>query len=285
MGPIWCVILSWNGREETLGCLETVAALRRRPDRVVVIDNGSQDELGPALKRRFPWVMYRHLPENVGFAAGMRLGMAAAVQQGAEYIWTLNNDTRLDPDCLDRLLEALAAEPRAAAVAPKILLADPPGRIYFRGGVFSRITLKPLHPGENRADPEPGDAEVRRMDFLNGCAPFFRVRALAETGGYTGGFWAYFEDADLSLRLRARGWLLLYQPRARVIHRHGAALQANAGPGLRGTVSPFKWYLVTRNRLWLLRMHGTIIQKMLGGAWFLAWSLFAGVLLAARGRP
>lgn len=282
---VWAVMLSWNGREDTLACLRTLKAQTRRPDTILVIDNGSTDGLEPAVRREFPEVAYWALERNLGFAGGMNVGLRRALEQGADYIVTPNNDTFLDPRCLERLLAALEAEPQAGAAAPKIYLEQPAGTIYFNGGFFSRATLKPTHPGENRLDPNPDDRTVREISFLNGCCPLFRGRALRAVGLFHEPFFAYFEDADLSLRLRAAGWRLLLVPEARVIHRSGVSFQRNAGPAAQGTVSPWKWFLLTRNRLWLLRMHGRWWQLTCGVPFVIVSRLLIAVVLTLRGRP
>jgi len=281
---VWTVILSWNGREDTLACLETLAKQTVQPDEILVVDNGSRDGLEAPLRQRFPRARYLFNERNLGFAGGMNLGVNRALAAGADYIFTPNNDTLLAPKCLEYLSDALDRYPDAAGVAPKIYFYDPPGKIYFNGGYFTRATVNPRHSG-NREDRDLGKTEIRKTGFLNACCPLFRARALRETGLYDEAFFAYYEDGDLSLRLLKKGWKLLLAPAAEVIHRHGVSCQKNTGQNQKGNTSSTKWFLMTRNRLWLLRKHGRWWQKAIGVPFILASRSVLMVLQVLRGRP
>lgn len=282
---VWAVVLSWNGREDTLACLDTLTRQTRPLDHILVVDNGSQDGLEAPLRAAYPDAEYLFQPVNLGFAGGMNLGLRRALAAGAEYILASSNDTLLEKDCLRAMIAALESRPQAAAVAPKIFFHEPPGTIYFNGGCFTWATLRPCHPGELKPEPAPPSTAVREITFLNGCCPLFRAEALRRTGLYDETFGAYYEDADLSLRLRDQGWRLYLAPEAVVIHRHAASFRANAEPGQQGTVSPLKWYLMTRNRLWLLRKHGRWWQKALGFTLVAVSRSVLMILQVLRGRP
>ncbi len=282
---VWAVVLSWNGREDTLACLETLFRQSRMPDKVVVVDNGSQDGLEAPLRQAYPRVEYVYQAINLGFAGGMNLGLRRALDSGAEYILTPSNDTLLREQSLEKMLLALEARPEVGGAAPKIYFHNPAGHIYFNGGYFTRATLRPSHPGELKPEKPPILTLPREMTFLNGCCPLYRARALHQVGLYDEGFGAYYEDADLSLRLQQGGWKLLLVPEAVVIHRHAAAFQANADQNMPGTVSPLKWFLMTRNRLWLLRKHGRWWQKALGIALVVSSRAVLMLLQILRGRP
>lgn len=282
---VWVVILSWNGREDTLRCLRSIQQQTLQPQRIVAIDNGSQDGLEEPLAREFPQVQYRHLPENLGFGGGMNAGLRLALEAGADFILALNNDAWLQPDCLEKLLAALQAEPAAAAVSPKIYLQAPAGHIYFNGGRFTRLSLKPVHAGENRPDAAPADAQTRATEFLNACCPLFRSAALKQTGLFDASFFAYYEDADLSVRLRRAGWTLLVAPGAKAVHGSGRSFQRNAGSRPQGTTTPWKWFLDTRNRLWFLRRYGSWWQKAAGRLVVACARLGLCLALLLRARP
>lgn len=283
---VWAVVLSWNGREDTLACLATLESQTRPLDRILVVDNGSTDGLEAPLRAAHPCAEYFYQPMNIGFAGGMNLGLRRALAGGAEYILAASNDTLLEKDCLLAMIAALESQPDAAAVAPKLFLSEPPGTMYYNGGRFSWTTLRPYHPGELKPDPRPQETAARETAFLNGCCPLFRASALRDVGLFDEAFHAYFEDADLSLRLGKRGWKLLLAPGAVVIHHNAASFRKNAGlPVQQGTISPNKWFLVTRNRLWLLRKHGRWWQKALGYPLVAMVRLLIMGVLVLRGRP
>jgi GT2 family glycosyltransferase len=278
MPAIWSVILSWNGRADTLQCLESLKRQTLPPGKIVVVDNGSTDGLEKALVTAFPEVQYHHLPENLGFGGGMNAGFRMALQAGADYIFALNNDTILAPDCLEKLIAGLELDPRAGAASPWIYFTGPEKKIYFAGGRFTRATLNPVH------QPALREEGVREIGFMNGCCPLFAAKALKSAGLYDERFFVYYEDADLSLRIRQAGFTLLLVPQARVEHRHAGATKANDRRDYAGTVSPFTRYIMTRNRLWLLRKHGAWWQKAMGLIFVAATRLILLLLTLLRGR-
>lgn len=277
MPLIWTVILSWNGREDTLRCLCSLRRQTLAPGKILVVDNGSSDGLEKALADSFPDVRYHFLPENRGFGGGMNAGFKLALEAGADYVLALNNDTILEPDCLEILAASLQANPGAGAVSPKIYFSGPGERVYFAGGDFTAATLNPVHR-------DAAGMAVREIRFMNACSPLFRRQALEAVAGYDERFFVYYEDADLSLRIRKAGFGLLLAPQAVVRHAHAAASKANDRKDYPGTVSPFTRYIMTRNRLWLLRKHGNGLQKLLG-ILFVGATRFGLLLLTlVRGR-
>jgi GT2 family glycosyltransferase len=282
---IWVIMLNYNGREDTLACLESVYRQSLQPETVLVIDNGSTDGLREVLPQRFPQVKYRYQPTNLGFTGGMNLGLKLALEGGAEFMLLPNNDTVLADDCLERLWQVLATHPEAGAVSPKIFLDENQRYVYFDGGHFTHWTLNPVHDGPWRAALMPMSAMLREITFINGCCPLFRREALERVGLMDASYFIYYEDADISLRLRQAGYHLFVEPQAIVIHEHAAASRRNAGPTLKGRVHPTTWYYMTRNRLWLLRKHGRWWQIALGVPLVLGSRLVLMLLQVLRGRP
>jgi GT2 family glycosyltransferase len=92
------------------------------------------------------------------------------------------------------------------------------------------------------------------VDFISGCCLLLRREVFEAHGLYDAAFFAYDEDADWCLRMRARGLRLDYTPAARLRHKVSASLRKQ-DPG-QGTLSPLQHYFQTRNRLWILRRHG-----------------------------
>src|SRR3954447_1414999 len=98
-GPhVAIVILAWNGREDTLRCLESVDALDWDDLSTIVVDNGSSDGVVEAVRERFPHVRVIRSERNLGFAGGNNLGLRAAHEAGADYLMILNNDTVIAPN-------------------------------------------------------------------------------------------------------------------------------------------------------------------------------------------
>jgi GT2 family glycosyltransferase len=175
------------------------------------------------------------------------------VEQGAEWILILNNDTVLGPDAIEHLLDAARSyDGRVGGVVPKILYHDEPDRIWYAGGEFSPLRGLGIHWKDGELD-DPGDSQIRDVSFMTGCCCLLSAEAMGQLGGFAESFFAYVEDAELSLRLGEAGYRMLYQPRARVLHH-------SAPPG--SEPSPFQIRQRDRNRRRVMRTHFSYWQRV-----------------------
>ena len=140
------VILNWNGASDTVACLRSCAHLVDRPaPAIVVVDNASTDESVPEIHGEFPATPVIEAPSNLGYAGGNNLGIRWALEAGSEYIWLLNNDTRVAPRALAELVDALRADRGAAMAGSKILYDADPDRLWspFRGRAAQGCSIHP----------------------------------------------------------------------------------------------------------------------------------------------
>src|SRR5262252_9133299 len=108
------VIVNWRRPEATRVCLQALAALQSRNWFAVVVDNGAADFSLEGLRTTLPDAAYARSPVNLGFAGGYNLGMRAALERGAEWVWFLNDDAAPEPDALAELLAAARRPPAPA---------------------------------------------------------------------------------------------------------------------------------------------------------------------------
>ncbi|HLU39233.1 MAG TPA: glycosyltransferase family 2 protein [Planctomycetota bacterium] len=233
------VLVNWNGAEFLPPCLRSIAAQTYAGAvNTIVVDNGSHDGSLELLRRDFPEV--RVLVNDVNnYARANNRGVAAA---DTPFVLQLNTDTELEPECIARLVDRLAARPDAAAAMPKILYPD--GRLYSTG-----VLQRPDLYWVDRDEGEPDDGRRDREEDLfgvSGCCALHRREVWLAAGGLDEAFHMYYEDVEFSLRLRARGHALLYVPAARVRHvGHGSIAKTAHGKDVLGE----------RNRLLVLAAH------------------------------
>ena len=103
---IFIIIINWNGKRDTIECLESLEKLEYKNCEIVIVDNGSKDNSVDTLKNRFPQINLLEARRNLGFAGGNNLGMRYALEHGADFILLLNNDTIADGDLINQLLAA-----------------------------------------------------------------------------------------------------------------------------------------------------------------------------------
>lgn len=217
--PSVSIIIPTYGKVRlTLRCLASIAAYPPAAAvEVIVVDDASGD---PALGqlRRVRGLTLLTTPRNLGFIGACN--HAAGFAKG-EFLLFLNNDTLVRTGWLDSLLALLRARPDAGAAGSKLLY--PTGRLQEAGGIIWRDAT-----GANygRGDDPflPVYNYAREVDYCSGASLMVRRALFTELGGFDPRYApAYYEDADLAFRLRARGYVTLYQPRSEVVHIEGAS--------------------------------------------------------------
>jgi len=208
----------WNGRRWLDGCVGSVLAQTRRPDAVIIVDNGSEDGSPDHVRERFPGVRVVELGFNTGFAGAANAGLRAA---GTDFVALVNTDVRLEPDWLERACAVLEATPQAASVATKMLDLEDSSVVYDAGDILRRDGACEQR-GRFRQDDGRFDHPGEVFGACAGAAVYRRAPVL-ELGGFDERFFLYLEDVDLALRLRLAGWRCMYEP--------AVALHAGEGSG------------------------------------------------------
>ena len=246
------IILNWNGWPATRQCLSGLVEHVDRDDvRVIVVDNNSRTDNFADFQSLFPTIEFIRLERNRGFSGGSNFGLQRANDLVNKYALLLNNDALVHRGFLEPLISALETDERRAA-ASAVILQDGNDALY--GRTFSLgtgvITSGRLSDLENQP--------YVISDFVSGCAVLLRMSALKDVGFFDEQFFAYFEDVDLSLRLRKAGYLVGYATASRVDHEGSLSVA-----GADGTTSELKHYLMMRNSLLLVRKHGSIGEKLI----------------------
>ena len=295
------VVLSWNGREDTLACLRSLARVSEPELHVIVVDNASSDGTAEAVAQEFPEVELVRSEENLGFAGGMNLGLRRALEVGADYALTLNNDTVVGAALVTALVEEAERRRDAGALCSKILFFDPPDRVWYAGARYDpRRGYQRRHRGYGERDGA-AYADVVETERACGAAMLVPRRVLERVGLFDESLFAYVEDVDWSLRARKLGLPLLVVPSSRVWHKVSTATGGESSPttiyyNLRNTLvvcerhaplaAPGTW----RRRLVVLVVHAgqallsTRRGEALAAAWD-GWRDFRRGRLGARGTP
>jgi GT2 family glycosyltransferase len=218
------VVVNWNGRQLLETCLPSIAALDypRECRELIVFDNGSADGSVEWLARRWPEVRVLGSESNLGFAEACNRAAAAG---GGEILALVNNDLRVEPSWLTRMVEALRS---TGAVAAGSRILDWDGLHYdFDGGTMNFYG----HGASRRyGRPYTGDrsSEPTAALFACGAAMIVERERFLETGGFDPEYFAYFEDVDLGWRLWVEGERVVYVPGAVAYHQHhGSRLDAD----------------------------------------------------------
>lgn len=244
------VVLSFNGRDDTLACLASLERLRWDRLTAIVVDNGSVDGTVEAIHAGFPDVTAIRSAENLGFAEGNNIGMRAALDAGADYVLILNNDTIVDPGLVEELVGEAERRPDAGALCPLIRYVDPPDRIWYAGARFDpRSPHNGRHTGYGERDAGQYHA-VREIGRATGAAMLVPREVIERVGYLDRRLFIQVEDVEWSLRMRAAGYRILFVPHGLVSHRVGMS----SG----GERSPLTAYYEMRNTLVVCSRHAPL---------------------------
>ena len=249
------VILTWNGRNDTLECLRSLVPVWSDRIRGILVDNGSTDGTAEAVKHEFPDLILLENRENLGFTEGSNVGIRYALDHGTDYVLLLNNDTVVDKGFLRELLQVAARSDRIGFVSPKIYFSDPPDMLWFAGARFYSWCGYGRMVGYREKDCGQYD-EVREIDRPCGCAVLVSRRLCEEVGLMDPGIFLYSDEVEWTLRARKKGFEAYYAPQARVWHKVSASV------GQEG--SPDAMYYGVRNTLHALNSQEPLTSALMG---------------------
>ncbi|MSQ15669.1 MAG: glycosyltransferase family 2 protein [Dehalococcoidia bacterium] len=270
--PMVCVIvLTWNGKGDTLECLASLRFVNYSNFEIVVVDNGSVDGTAESVSRSFPQVKLIINRDNLGFAEGNNVGIRYALENGADYVLLLNNDTIVDSGFVSELVSAALGHPEAGVLGPKIYFYYDLNRIWYAGGKWEEQRAQFSHIGGWQVDDDHQFDNIAATDYICGCALFASARVLREVGLLERKFFLTYEDSDWCFRTRKAGYVCLVVPEARIWHKVSRSFG--------GEESPMRKYFMTRN--WLLWMERNIPRHKKPAtyrrAFWSFWLAFRGV--------
>lgn len=256
MMDVAIIVLNWNGYKDTIDCLKSIEKLviGKNNVKTFVVDNASTDDSVKEIEKFIKQSKNISLivsKKNLGFAGGNNLGIKQAMKENAQYIFVLNNDTLLDSKLIQELLKVARAHPDAGLVSPKIYFAkgyeyhkkysksDLGKVIWFAGGKIDWQNVYASNYGVDEVDHGQFD-EISNIQFATGAALLIKAKALSKVGLFDEQLFMYFEDVDLSMRMRKKGWEIVFAPKAVLWHK----VSQSSGIG-----SQLSDYFTTRNRM------------------------------------
>jgi len=228
------VIPTHDTRSLTLACLDQVLAAEGPAPEVILVDDGSGDGTGDAVRERFPAVRVLRNDRALGFTASVNRGLAAA---SGRLLVLLNSDTEVDPEAWRTVESAFEADGGLGVVGATLRYPD--GTPQWSGG--AEPTLRWLFglasglpallgriPGARTVRPVRG-VSGESVEWVTGAAMAIRREVLDRIGPLDTGYRLYCQDLDLCTRARRVGWRVAVEPAFRAIHHHGATIGRSPG--------------------------------------------------------
>ena len=230
------IVATMNNFDLLKKCLRSLYLQDYEPIEIIVVDNGSDQDVRYVLSEEFPDLSIIRMDRNHGFAGGNNRGIE--ISKG-KYIALINNDAFAEPQWVSSMVAVAEADSSVAAVASIIIDGNRP-KLLDSCGVG--IGLDGMSRQAMRGMPVPKLTQPKEVLLFSGCACLLRMTALKEVGLLDEDFFAYCEDTDLGLRLRGAGWNIVVAPGAYVKHFYSMT---------GGKFSLQKVYWVERNHFWV----------------------------------
>ena len=239
------IVLNWNGRDDTLACLASLAKLEYAACTIIVVDNHSTDDSVMTIRREYPTITLLEANENLGFVGGNNLGIEHAQRTGTDYILLLNNDTEVAPDFLQQMVTVAEADPNVGVVGPTIYYFDQPDVIWSAGGHIDWNEGRTWMMNLDETDQGQLGHSPRPVAFVTGCALLAKKAVFDRVGLLDQRFFAYYEETEWCTRATRAGYRIVHVPQAKLWHKISYAARDN---------SPIVSYYMTRNRLLFLQL-------------------------------
>ncbi len=256
------VLVNYNGLADTQQCLQSLAEIDYPRCFPVVVDNASQQDPTHVVANAFPGCHVIRRPANGGWAGGNNTGIRFCLERHADYVILLNNDTRVDPSLVDRLVIAAESNRGFGILGPVIRDFDPPWNIQTEACMFDRPDrpefFQRVHVPLTGGEP----TVVRETDIVNGCCMMFAAPVIRKIGFIDERFFLVHEESDFCLRARKAGFRCGVISEAMVWHK-GSQTFRRSGLGTQR-------YYDARNLLLLLSKHAYLPGPRRGR---LAWPL------------
>ena len=225
LSAVTVVVGAWRSAAPVDDCLRSVLPPGdvRPPSGLVVLNDADPATLAAVQ----PWTAHPDvstvpLSRNTGFAGGVHAATSAVL---TPWMFLLNDDAQLEPGALERLLRLLQEHPdpgSMAVVQASVRLADAEPRLTNSTG--NQVSPDGYGYDRDWLVPWPPDRAGEEEPFgFCGAGALLRVSAVREVGGMDPRLFLYYEDTDLSWRLRLAGWRSSWCPTAVVTHRHGSS--------------------------------------------------------------
>jgi GT2 family glycosyltransferase len=230
------VILNYNGWQDTIVCLQSLTHIEYSALKVIVVDNSSTDDSVLHLTK---WIENNYIvntsvhfiisQDNKGFSAGNNLGIRYALDfQNPMYFWILNNDTVVRPNALTNLVysfENLSTQFKLGILGCKILKISDPSYIQcIGGGRYNYLLGIVRQVGEGEKDLGQYDGKDTSIDYVSGASMFLSKEFLLDVGFLSEDYFLYFEEIDLALRGKRKGWCISTCTNTVIFHKEGATI-------------------------------------------------------------
>lgn len=241
MNDIGIYICNYNGKKWVVECIHSLLKQSIKSFDIYVVDNASSDGTVEEVKTVFgEKILFLCNKTNIGGSGGFDRGLQDALRKGYPYIVLLDNDVLLDPYALENMKQYLETHNDVGIVGAKVMIMDKPNMVQDFGARLDFINFR--ETPEYTWQKDDGELpEINECDYVPTCAVMVRADALKETGTMPVENFIYYDDIELSYKMKRKGWRVAALGNAKVWHKGGFN---------KVSVNTFPKYYFLRNRLY-----------------------------------
>ena len=243
---IGIILVNWNGLADSLECLASLQKVSYPNYQIILVDNGSVDASTTRIPELYPDILFIPTGKNLGWAGGNNVGIQEAQKHNCEYLFLLNNDTVVEPDCLNKLVQA------AHELGPSLLHPA----LYY----YDEPHIPQLDPSYGSPPPHP---PVIPMNHAYGAALFVHASIFKKIGLFDERFFLQLEETDFYYRAARQDFKAFCITNTKVFHKVSRSFG--------GRISPLKTYYTARNSLLIFFKHPRAQGSLLMGIKNVLW--------------
>lgn len=249
--PLVSIIsVNYKQTEVTFQLLESLDKISYKNIEIIIVDNGSEDDFEDQITKRYPQIKFISSAVNLGFAGGNNLGIK---QAKGKYLLFLNNDTEVEPQFLEPLVNQLELDPTIGIASPKIIYFDSGNLIQYAGSTgINSYTGRGSKIGHKIQNSVAFD-HIMTTQLAHGAAMIVPMKVIQKVGLIPEVFFLYYEEHDWTEMIKRAGYKVLYVGTSTIYHKESLSV---------GKESALKTYYMTRNRLLFIRRNAIGIKKM-----------------------
>ena len=219
---------------------------------IIVVDNGSTENMVPIWTLKYPDVKFIRSEENLGFAGGNNLGINAAK---GEFFFLVNNDTEFTEQLIEKLLAVFEMDPAIGMVSPKIRYFDQPDLLQYMGYTnMNYFTARNSCIGQFEVDKGQYDHLTGPTGYIHGAAVMVKRECVEKAGLMAENFFLYYEEYDWCDRIKKAGYRVWLAAEALIYHKESVSV---------GKVSALKEYFMNRNRILFIRRNADSLHRFI----------------------
>jgi len=217
---IYTILINFNGIKDTIECLISLSKVTFQNLRVIIVDNNSNESDKEKLRSLdFPFIdKIIFSDSNLGFSGGNNLGIKYTLENGADYILLLNNDTVVQPEFLNQLLLCFEKDEKIGISTCQINYYYDKNKVWYGGGYIDKLRASGY--SFTNADTQEGF-----VTFASGCCLLIKKNVIEDIGLLDENYFLYLEDTDYCARV-IKKYKIFFSNKTLIYHKVGASVKS-----------------------------------------------------------